>query len=210
MTGPHTSPRASFAAAAPRADMVHALAVFGARGSYSEEAGMAFARRAGLRVRLENLPTVEGVLEALSRGVVDLGVLPIFNSTAGLVGPSLEAMGRRVFRPVGEVTVEVSHCLIVSSSAVRLCDVRRVASHPQALRQCNEYLERVLPDRETLEWNDTASAARDLASGVLGGETAIIASRRAARLRNLEVLKEGIQNSPDNRTTFVVVSGREP
>jgi len=188
------------AAAAAR---VVRLGVFGAQGSFSEEAGLAYAAREGLGCELGHASDPDELFRAVEEGRLDLAVLPIANSLGGLVRRSFEVLGRHSFEPHGQITLPIRHCLLarpgVEASAVTL-----VASHPQAFLQCGDFLRSRLPGVEARPWSDTASAARDLARGVLPPTAAVLASQRAARRFGLAVLAEGVQDARDNRTTFLV------
>lgn len=181
------------------------LGVFGSPGSFSEEAGLAYAQREGLHVSCLHLTKMEAVLLAVREGRADLGVLPVANTIGGLVRASFEAMGKHPFVPVGQISLRIRHCLAVRSADVRTEGLRRVASHPQALAQCNEFLSTNLPGVERLAWSDTASAARDLAQGVLPEDAGVLASERASKAFGLTVLASDVQDTADNRTTFLVL-----
>lgn len=179
------------------------MGVFGSEGSFTEEAGRAYAEREGLACAIEFRVDPGELLRAVDEGRVDLGVLPVMNSVGGLVRASFEAMGRHPFEPVGQIGVAIRHCLLArpGTKAEAITDV---VSHPQALVQCERYLARHLAGAACRPWNDTGSAARDLARGELPATTAVLASRRAAERFGLAVLAEDVQDAADNLTTFVV------
>lgn len=181
------------------------IGVLGAPGSFSEEAARAYGERESLALELWNLTDFDDVLVALGDERIDLGILPVANSVGGLVRGAFEAMGRYRFQPVGQISLQVRHSLLVRSPEVRAEDVERVVSHPQAIAQCSGFLARELPGREWVEWSDTASAARDLREGRLDAGVAVLASRRAAANYRLHVLRADVQDDPDNETRFVVV-----
>ncbi len=180
------------------------LAVFGAEGSFSEQAALSYAEREGLNLELEHHDTVGAVMDAVGRSAC-LGVIPIANTLGGLVRASFEAMGSRTFLPRGQISLDINHCLVVARPGLGRQDITQVVSHPQALVQCERFLDRDLPGVPRLEWSDTASAAKSLAEGVLEATSAVIASPRAAALFRLSVWKENIQDSLHNKTTFLVI-----
>lgn len=179
----------------------------GAPGSFSEEAARAYAERERIACEIVNAGGFDEVLAALDEDRLELGVLPVANTVGGLVRASFEAMGRHGFRPVAQIGLDIRHSLLVRSSEITGAQVERIVSHPQAIAQCSAYLSRELPGCEWMEWSDTASAARDLAGGRLDAGVAVIASRRAARIYELHVLAEDVQDDPKNETSFVILRG---
>jgi prephenate dehydratase len=189
----------------PVRDAAVAVAVIGEHGSFSEEAAFAHALHERLQIEPVGFATPEEVLAAMREGRVELAVLPVANSSTGIVTGALAALLRERVELVGEVNLPIRHALLVRRPGIGLEALERVASHPQALLQCARFLERALPGRARLDWSDTASAARALADGELDEQTAVLASRRAARFHGLHVLEEEVQDDPANRTCFAVV-----
>ncbi len=181
------------------------IGALGAPGSFSEEAARAYSERECLAYEVVNMSDFDDVLVALDEQRLELGVLPVSNSVGGLVRGSFEAMGRYTFQPVGQISLDVRHSLLVRSPEVAVKSVERIVSHPQAIAQCSGYLSRELPGREWMEWSDTASAARDLSTGRLDAGVAVIASMRAATTYRLHVIATDIQDDPKNETRFVIV-----
>jgi len=186
------------------------LGVFGDVGSFSEEAGLAWAEREGLTlgedVELRHLVDPGGMMLALESGRVDRAVLPLHNTAAGIVLASVDALCGRSFRVVGQVALTIRQCLCVRSAGVDTAGVLAVVSHPHALAQCAATLDARFPGTERVAWSDTASAARDLGVGVLPAETtAVLTSTRAAERFDLHVLDPDAQDEDDNRTAFVVL-----
>ena len=185
------------------------IAYFGASGSFGEEAAHAYAERSGgaagfLGADELGSATPEAVLEALERGRCELALLPVANSSAGLVWPTLQALAGRRFELVDEVELPVRLALLVARPGIAPARIARVASHPLALRLCARNLARLLPARPALPWSDTASAARALATGALDARTAVVASPRAGELHGLTLLAREVHDQPDNRTFFAV------
>lgn len=180
------------------------LAVSGDQGSFSEEAARAYAAREGFVPTIVYAIDMEGVLQILDRGEAELGIFPVVNSLGGLVQPAFEAMGKHNFQLVGQLALEVNQCLLVFPGMLK-SQITAVATHPQALAQCTQYLKREFPSAHFMEWEDTAKAARDLKDGKLSPNTATIAPLRAAEVYGLEVLEKRIQDSNPNITTFIVV-----
>lgn len=180
------------------------IAYLGSHGSFSEHAARIHAEHLERRPELMGAPTPVEVLEHLASGTVERAVLPVANTTGGLVWPTLAALGRHALELLDEVVVPVRFALF-ARVGVELALVERVASHPQAFRQCARSLARLLPGRATLSWSDTASAARDLAAGVIAERTAVLVSLQAGELHGLGLLANDVHDEPDNRTFFAVL-----
>jgi prephenate dehydratase len=180
------------------------LAVSGDRGSFSEEAGRMYAERVGAEPDLIFAIHMEGVLSKVEDGGCELGIFPVVNSRGGLVRPAFDAMGRHHFTVVDEVWLEVNQCLMALPGMAKQ-SISEIVSHPQALVQCERYLADKFPGVPLTHWEDTAKAAKDLASGLLPKTAAVIAPARSAELYGLELIGRGIQDSHPNLTTFIVV-----
>jgi prephenate dehydratase len=174
------------------------VAYQGEPGAYSDEAVAALFPGA----EAVGFPTFRLTFEALSVGAVQSAVLPVENTTAGVVQEVSdlfwELPGLRIVR---EHVQPVRHCLLGWPGPVE-----RALSHPQALAQCDRYLHsrQIRP----VSYHDTAGAARAVAERREPG-TAAIASRSAAARYGLYVLAEGIQDDSENRTRFIVVERGE-
>jgi prephenate dehydratase len=172
------------------------IAFQGERGAYSEEATRALF---GPGVEAVPLPSFRAVFEAVNAGRVDGGVVPVENSLAGSVTESVDLLLEFSLPITGELALRIRHCLL-APAGTPLSSVERVLSHPQALAQCAGFLRHhgIIPVAET----DTAGSAKRVAEQA-PPRTAAIASRTAAELYGLTVLREGIEDSPDNHTRFV-------
>ncbi|WP_085441878.1 prephenate dehydratase [Magnetofaba australis] len=174
------------------------VAFQGMPGAYSEQA---------CRERLpggEYLPfkTFEEVFDAVDEGRVQLGMVPVENSMAGVVSDSYDLLAIKDLHIIGEYFLPVRHCLM-AHRGVSLEQVRKVYSHPQALAQCQGFLKRQGWERVAVY--DTAGAAEDLSRNGHPHEAAI-ASELAAELYDLEILARNIQDSRRNTTRFLVIS----
>lgn len=175
------------------------IAYQGEPGAYSDEAVSALFSDG----EAVGFPTFRLTFEALTLGAVDAAVLPVENSSAGVVQEVSdllwELQGLRVVR---EFVLPVRHCLLGWPGPVE-----RALSHPQALAQCARYLH----DRQIrpVAFHDTAGAARAVAEQRQPG-TAAIASKAAAARYGLYVLAESIQDDSENRTRFAVIEKGPP
>ena len=171
-----------------------AVAYQGEAGAYSDEAAQVV--RPGART--VGHETFALAFSALLDRRVDAAVLPVENSLAGVVQEVNDLLwDSRLLTVVGEHVHPVRHCLLGHGEPVR-----RAISHPQALAQCRRWL--ADHEVEAVPFMDTAGAARQVAESHVRG-LAAIASLSAARRYGLQVIAEGIQDDPSNRTRFLVV-----
>lgn len=177
------------------------IAFQGERGAYSEDAVYrAFGPDAGVLP----CPSFAAAFDAIERGEVAAGVLPVENSQAGSVLDVYDLLMARDLAVVGEVLVPVDHCLLALPGQ-GLSDIREVMSHPQALSQCAAFIESLkVPARAAY---DTAGSARLVATDTMKG-VAAIASQRAGEIYGLDVLARGIQTVKGNYTRFFVLVAR--
>lgn len=179
------------------------VAFQGERGAYSEEAIYQFF---GSEVETEPCRSFRGIFEAIELGVATYGALPIENSTAGSINQAYDLLLDHDLRIWGEVILRVRHALLAPPGTTQ-SDIQRVRSHPQALAQCERYLNNHGWTPETVY--DTAGSARDLAAAPEPG-TAAIASRLAGQIYGLEELDYGIEDLAHNYTRFFILSYQDP
>lgn len=179
------------------------IGISGAKGSFSEEAARLYSQNKGLvEPHIEYLISVENVLASLDSGSIDLGIFPIENSNGGIVIEAVYAMAAHTFVIEGMFELDVHHNLLVGKG-VNPEEITKITSHDQAIKQCRMYLKRKWPGVDIEVYADTAKAAEDLKSGVLPHTTAVIASKRAAEIYDLDILEESIQDLKFNYTSFI-------
>jgi len=178
------------------------VAFQGEHGAYSEEA---CRRHFGDDVTTLTCRTFEEIFAAVDAGEADFGAVPVENSTAGSINKSYDLLLDHDLKVHGEILLRVRHNLLTipgNAGAITL-----VRSHPQALAQCESYLNR--RKLAAVPWYDTAGSAKDLAADPVAG-VAVIASRLAAEVYGLEIIDEGIEDMPNNYTRFFVVGKGDP
>jgi len=147
--------------------------------------------------------SVRGIPEVFAdveRGRADVGVVPIENSTEGVVNHTLDGLTDSELLIGSEILLEIHHYLL--SRARDLGEVKQVFSHPQALAQCREWLDRNLPHAQAFEVASTAIAAE---RALDDGSGAAVASELASRIYGLPILREQIEDYAQNVTRFLVV-----
>lgn len=182
------------------------VGVMGAKGSFSEQAGEQFIEEAALtQADIIPLISAEGVLDAVTKGEVEYGIMPIENSNGGIVLEAVYAMAKYQFGIERMFEYDVHHNLLVKDG-VTASQITTITSHDQALKQCRMYLKRIWPDANIEPYADTAAAAEALTNGALPETTAVIAPRRCAELYGLSILEASIQDLKFNYTTFIVAT----
>lgn len=173
------------------------VAFQGERGANSEEAVVRLFGEA------EVVPCafLAEAFDAVASRRADSAVVPVENSQAGSINETYDLLLAHDLVIAGELDHRVVHCLMALRGQ-SLGAIKRVYSHPQALAQCDAYLRRL--GVETIPSYDTAGSAKMIQHQRLMGSAAV-ASRRAARLYDLEVLAEGIETNPNNFTKFLVI-----
>jgi prephenate dehydratase len=179
------------------------VAYQGEPGANSQEA---IFQHFGARVNTLACHSFEDIFHAVEEGRAGLGLLPVENSQAGSINQAYDLLLDHDLRVVGEAKFRVRHCLL-AVPGTKIEDVVRVRSHPQALAQCDRYLQ--TRGWEAVPANDTAGTARQLAAHPEPG-TAVIASVLAGQTYGLEVLDTDIEDSPDNTTRFFLLGREEP
>jgi chorismate mutase/prephenate dehydratase len=174
------------------------VAFLGPIGTFTH---MAAQRGFGLAARYVECATIPAVFDAVERGHARYGVVPIENSTEGGVTFTLDELFVRDVHIWGEIVTNISHCLVRRGSDLQ--GVERVHSHPQALAQCRGWLAKNLPSAQWVLAPSTSAAARSAAED---DTNVAVASRLAAELAGLSVVRENIQDRTVNVTRFAVLS----
>ncbi|XP_062172695.1 arogenate dehydratase/prephenate dehydratase 2, chloroplastic [Alnus glutinosa] len=177
------------------------VAYQGVGGAYSESA----AEKAYPNCEAVPCEQFDTAFEAVERWLVDRAVLPIENSLGGSIHRNYDLLLRHSLHIVGEVKFAVRHCLM-ANHGVKIEELKRVLSHPQALAQCEHTLTRLGLVREAVD--DTAGAAKHVAFHKLE-DTGAVASSTAAMIYGLNILAQDIQDDCDNVTRFLILA-REP
>lgn len=173
------------------------IAYLGPEGSYSAEA----ARRIfPCDATLIPLPSIAAIIEEVMAARADLAIVPVENSTEGMITQTLDLLASSRLFVVREIQLPIKHCLLSKASLDR---ITRIYSHPQGFAQCRAWLQASLPAAETIPTGSTSEAAR-LASA--DGTSAAIASEEAARIYGLPILAANINDLAENITRFWVLS----
>jgi chorismate mutase/prephenate dehydratase len=174
------------------------VAYLGPAGTFSELAALGFF---GSSIERASCASIDEVFRATSAGAADFGVVPVENSTEGVVARSLDLFLTTPLHIVGETSLFVLHNLLRRDNS--LDGIEAVCAHPQALAQCHGWLSNHLPNVERRPVSSNAEGARMAAADP---KLAAIASSRAGTEYGLHTLAPAIQDDPHNRTRFAIVA----
>ena len=166
---------------------------------------MACMQQFGLSTLYVPVNSIPEVFSEVERGRADYGVVPIENSTEGVVNHTLDMFVDSPLKIAGEVLQEVSHHLLSKSG--RLEEIKKIYSHPHAIAQCRNWLENHLPGLPLLETYSTANAAEMCLEDPTVGA---IASEVAAKLYGLIIAKQRIEDNIHNFTRFLIIAAKSP
>ena len=185
-------------------DAGRARVVFqGAEGSYSQ---MAMMQYFGENVNSFHVDTFRDAMCAIEEGSADFAVLPIENSTAGIVNEIYDLLVEFENYIVGEQIIRIEHCLM-GVPGTDLSKIRTVYSHPQSLMQSARYLS-AHENWQQISIQNNAFAARKV-SEEKDVTQAAIASEQAAKIYGLDILKRGVNQSETNSTRFIIVTNQK-
>ena len=175
------------------------IAFLGPEATFTHQAAV---RRFGSSLHYSAQKTIADVFAEVSRKRADYGVVPVENSTEGVVTHTLDMFVDSELKIVAQIVMPIQQCLVGNTKRNQ---IKKLFSHPQALAQCRVWLQNNLPNVEVIETSSTTRAAE------LAGENAnavAIASALAAERCKLRILQADIQDNSENVTRFLVL-GRQ-
>ncbi|HEY5674537.1 MAG TPA: prephenate dehydratase [Malonomonas sp.] len=183
-------------------EMPMQVAFLGPQATFTHMAAM---RQFGLSAQLVPLKSIPSVFEEVERGRASYGVVPVENSTEGVVNHTLDMFIGSDLQVIAEIMLEISHNLL--SKTGNPDHISKIVSHPQPLAQCRHWLEANMPDVPLVDVSSTAAAAQ---LAFEDESAAAIASQAAAVQYGLQVVKAKIEDNPNNFTRFLVVGRKTP
>ncbi len=174
----------------------------GVPGAYSHEAMTGYF---GSGVNSVNVESFREAMQKVASGEADYGVIPIDNSSAGMVSDTYDLLQEYSNYIVAETFLKIEHCLLVKPSA-DIKGIKRVYSHPQALMQCAKFLD-MHKGWVRESYPNTAMSAKKIAEEN-DFEQAAIGSPNCAKEYGLEIAARGINSASANTTRFIIVSSR--
>jgi len=176
------------------------VAYLGPEGSFTQAATV---KQFGGSIEPQAMSTIADVFNAVEVGNACYGVVPVENSTEGMVSHTLDRFISTPLKINGEVSLRIHHYLL--SKETNLSEVSKVYGHPQALAQCRQWLLNHCPDCEQVPVSSNSEAAKTV---VNQPGTAAIAANRAAEIYDLVTLASNIEDEANNTTRFLVI-GRQ-
>ncbi len=178
------------------------VAFLGPEGTFTQEAVNKHFGHSALPIPMN---VIDGVFREVEAGAVHYGVVPVENSTEGVVTHTLDNFVDSNLQICGEVVLRIHQNLLVSD-VTKVDSITRIYSHAQSLAQCRQWLDANYPMAERVPVSSNAEAAKRLK-----GEwnAAAIASVTAANLYDLKVLAEKIEDRPDNSTRFLIIGNQQ-
>ena len=153
--------------------------------------------------------TSENVLEALHNGEIDRGQFAIHNSVGGVVEESINAMAKYKFTIIDQFAIKISHALMIRNDA-DFSEVTTIMSHPQVFAQCKDTLSKKYPHLKQTsgegELIDHAVVAKHLSEGQLPKHIATMGSKVLAKLYDLKIIEDNLQDATENYTSFLQVA----
>ena len=182
-------------------EQVMTVAYLGPKGTFTQSAAL---KHFGHSVNTLPLASISDVFREVESTNAHYGVVPIENSTEGVIFHTLDEFVSSSLKICGEVELRIHHHLLGKMAS--LSEIKTIYSHQQALAQCRKWLELNLPGVEQKSVSSNAEAARIAAKEP---NSAAIAGEMAAEIYNLDILVSNIEDEPDNTTRFLIIGKRE-
>ena len=173
------------------------IAYFGPKATYTH---MALHKHFGSSVEAIPVETITDTFNAVESSAVEYGVVPVENSTEGVVSHTLDQFIDSQLIIVSEIFMKISHCLLSTMHDIK--KIKKGYSHPQSFSQCRRWLQNNLSHAELMESSSNSKAASIVSWDKFA---AAIASHVAAGVYNLTILARGIEDNPENITRFLVI-----
>lgn len=157
---------------------------------------------------MELIPLVSSinVIEALKKGEIQYGICAYTTDVAGPVAETAKALEGVSVNIMDTYSIDIHHNLFKKDDSVSNDEITAIASHPEALRECQKNINKMYPKAESIPVQNTAVAARDLNDGKLPKTTAVLCSKKAGAQYNLSLIQENIEDLEHNGTSFALMT----
>ena len=179
------------------------IAYLGPEGSYTQAAAQ---KHFSDGVKMLSLASISQVFREVEMGTVDYGVVPIENSTEGVVSHTLDLFVQSPLSICGEIHLPIHHSLMCSSDVLEYDEVETIYAHQQSLAQCRAWLDTNVPNAERIAVSSNSEGARKVQTEP---KAAAIAGQVAAELYKLHTLQENIEDNLNNTTRFLVIGDQK-
>ncbi len=178
------------------------VAYLGPEGTFTQQAAL---KHFGHSAQTVSMAAIDEVFREVEAGATRFGVVPVENSTGGVVAHTLDSFMESNLNICGEVVLRIHHHLMVSD-VTKTDRISRIYSHSQSFAQCRKWLDTHYPNADRIAVNSNADAARRIKSE---WNSAAIAGQMAAELYGLTILSEKIEDRPDNATRFLIIGTQD-
>lgn len=178
------------------------VAFLGPEGTFTQEA---VVKHFGSSTTPVAMSAIDEVFREVESGAVNYGVVPVENSTEGVVTHTLDSFINSGLQICGEVVLRIHQNLMISD-VTKKDGITRIYSHPQSLAQCRQWLDAHYPNVDRVAVSSNADAAKRIKSE---WHSAAIASVTASKIYDLVLLDEKIEDRPDNSTRFLIIGNQE-
>lgn len=178
------------------------VAYLGPEGTFTQQAALKHFGESAISLPMA---AIDEVFREVEAGAVNYGVVPVENSTEGVINHTLDSFMDSGLYICGEVVLRIHHHLLVSETT-RRDKISRIYSHPQSFAQCRKWLDAHYPQAERIPVSSNAEAARLVKTE---WHSAAISGDMAAKLYNLTCVAEKIEDRPDNSTRFLIIGNQD-
>jgi chorismate mutase/prephenate dehydratase len=178
------------------------VAYLGPEGTFTQQAALKHFGESAISLPMA---AIDEVFREVEAGAVNYGVVPVENSTEGVINHTLDSFMDSGLKICGEVVLRIHHHLLVAETT-RRDKVSRIYSHPQSFAQCRKWLDAHYPQAERIPVSSNAEAARLVKTE---WHSAAIAGDMAAKLYGLTRIAEKIEDAPDNSTRFLIIGNQD-
>lgn len=179
------------------------IGFLGPEGTFTQSAAL---KHFGHSVQTKSLSTIADVFRDVESGEIPYGVVPVENSTEGVINHTLDLFINSPLFISGEVEIRIHHHLLTKGNN-DISKITKIYSHRQSLAQCREWLEANLNGVEQISVNSNAEAAQLISKS--NENVAAIAGDTAAEIYELSILSKNIEDEPDNTTRFLIIGKNE-
>lgn len=179
------------------------IAFLGMRGSYSNMASRQFAKKYQGSLLELSCDSFQEVLDKVSAGEADFGVLPLENTTSGSINDVYDLLQHTDLAVVGELAYPIKHCVLANGMA-ELAAIDTLYSHPQVIQQCSRFIQSL--NKVHIKYCESSSHAMQMVARLNKPNIVALGNEDGGKLYGLTTIKTDIANQPNNITRFIVVA----
>ncbi|MFH1521810.1 MAG: prephenate dehydratase [archaeon] len=181
------------------------IGILGPMGTFTEEAAIKYCEDININRDIVPYQTISEVFQAVRDDKIPEGIVPMENFLNGHVMETLDNLNKNGVKIKRAIVLPIHHCLI---TILNTNNIEIIKSHPQALAQCSDYLDKNYPNIERIGARSTANAMKEIVENNLNN-VAVIGSESGAKRYGLNILEKRIENNNLNKTMFIVIGKEE-